>query len=223
MRIPSDPSETRIRGRLLLLLPLAALSISTAYLIAQTPINAYRGTSGSWLSGNQRYAVFYDEAYRKDPKRTEMEFTTIDLVSGDIGSIDLPKGHMLDAAIDKDWNVFQVQQPLDEAIGRLKTDSNRLIFVDFSTRQIQISHDVDFPQAEYSRLVGERYLVGVLENRVHVLDTHNPAGGVRSMAAGPNSKYVLAQKDSNRFCVLEGFSRKAPAAKEGCCPHHRIV
>ncbi len=55
--------RVRVRGRLMLLFPLAGLLILGGILITQAPTDTSRGTSGAWLSGNNRYAVFYNEAF----------------------------------------------------------------------------------------------------------------------------------------------------------------
>ena len=209
----TSQSERRIRGRLLLLLPLAAWMAASFYLITAAPDDGSRSSYGAWLSGNQRYAVFYDEVAKTEPNRNTIDITTIDLESGEDASIEVPDGQMLVASADKDWNVYLVQRPVDEATGELRTDSTDLIFLDFLNHQVQTTRGVAFPEMDYARLVGERYLVGLSDGQVHVLDTHDVESGIKSTAAQPSTSYAWGLKESNRFLVGETLAPGPVTAK----------
>ena len=196
--------HVRIRGRLILLFPLAWLLMLGGILITQAPTDTSRSNSGAWLTGNKRYAVFYDEVSRDKPNRTEIEVATIDLQTGDLESMDVPKGHMIDAALDNDWNVYLLQRPVDETGAKLNRDCLRVVFLDFSTRKVRIGPEVGFPDLEHSGLVGERYWVALSEDRIHALDTRNEDGDVKSVAANTDLRFVREQEESNRFFLIHG-------------------
>jgi hypothetical protein len=185
-----------------MLLPLVIILAMSGYLVTNAPEIVSTGVKAGWLSKDHRSVIFYDEIVHAQPKRTETDFAIIDLDSGATHSIRMPPGHLLSAALDQQGNVVELQHPLDSTQASLNRESVQLVFVDFTTRQVRLAKDIGYPPVSYFRLCAGRYLLGLHDGQIHVLDTHNVERGAHSISAGPNPSYVVELKQSRRFYVV---------------------
>lgn len=192
----------RFRGRLLLLLPLAALLAASGYMIRHVPCTTFNGTQGSWLVKDRRSVIFHDEVPRHAPSRTEFVCAAIDIDDQTLTSVELPTGHLVSGAADHDWNLFLLHQPLDPTTGKLRRGDLQLIYVDGVTHEVTIHERVDFPPASFVRVCGGRYLIAEHERQIHVLNTRNPELGSVSIASSAPVSYLAEVAESNRFYVV---------------------